>query len=205
MNFTLKRLTELNRKKILEHFLRLDINSRSSRFCSPMTDENIGIYVKKIDFKNGIFGVFNDNLDIIGVGECVFFKEKEKQTAEVAFTIEKDYQKNGLGNRLMKRVVQYANSRDVHELQMYCLRSNKAVLHLAKKYNLVPQYEGSEMSGVVTTPQVMPLISGFNEQFEENVATLELAFTYQKKLITDQIKRMNINSIGSNSCLSKTI
>ena len=73
MTFTLKRLSEINREKVLKHFLRLDNQSRSSRFCTSSNDDNLIAYVKKIDFKNGIFGIFNENLDIIGVGECVFF------------------------------------------------------------------------------------------------------------------------------------
>lgn len=193
MQFTLKRLNEINRKKVLEHFLRLDYDSKSSRFCTPITDENMSIYVQKIDFKNGIFGIFNDNLDIIGLGECVFFKEKDKLTAEVAFTVEKPYQGNGLGNKLMKRVVQYANSRDIHELHMYCIRNNQAILHLAKKYNLVPQYEGTEISGVVKTPDVLPLISTLNEQFEDNVASFELAVSFQQKLIKEHFEKVEEN------------
>ena len=193
MHFTLKRLNEINRKKVLEHFLRLDYDSKSSRFCTPITDENMSIYVQKIDFKNGIFGIFNDNLDIIGLGECVFFKEKDKLTAEVAFTVEKPYQGNGLGNKLMKRVVQYANSRDIHELHMYCIRNNQAILHLAKKYNLVPQYEGTEISGVVKTPDVLPLISTLNEQFEDNVASFELAVSFQQKLIKEHFEKVEEN------------
>lgn len=193
MHFTLKRLNNINREKILSHFLRLDLESRSSRFCTPISDENMSNYVKKIDFNNGIFGIFNENLDIIGLGECVFFKQQDKLTAELAFTVEKEYQGNGLGNKLMKRVVQYANSRDVHELQMYCIRTNQAVLHLAKKYNLVPQYDGTEISGVVKTPDVLPLISTINEQFEDNIATFELAISYQQKLYQEQINRFEKN------------
>lgn len=150
-------------------------------------------YVNKIDFKNGIFGIFNENLEIIGLGECVFFKDNGKQTAEVAFTVEKEYQGNGLGNKLMKRVVQYANSRDVHELQMYCIRTNQAILHLAKKYNLVPQYEGTEISGVVKTPNILPFISTMNEQFEDNIATFELAITFQQKLMKEQMEQFEEN------------
>lgn len=194
MTFTLKRLSEINREKVLKHFLRLDNQSRSSRFCTSSNDDNLIAYVKKIDFKNGIFGIFNENLDIIGVGECVFFNEKEKLSAEVAFTIEKEYQGNGLGNKLMKRVVQYANSKDVHELHMYCIKTNQAIVHLAKKYKLVPQYDGTEISGVVKTPDISPFVSSLNEQFEDNVATFELAITYQQKLIKDQINLFEENS-----------
>jgi len=59
MTFTLKRLSEINREKVLKHFLRLDNQSRSSRFCTSSNDDNLIAYVKKIDFNNGIFGIFN--------------------------------------------------------------------------------------------------------------------------------------------------
>lgn len=193
MHFTLKRLSHIHKKQVLNHFLRLDKESRASRFFSSTSNENMQNYVEKIDFNNGIFGIFNENLDIIGLGECVFFKEKEKMTAEVAFTVEKQYQGNGLGNKLMKRVVQYANSKDVHELQMYCIRTNQAILHLAKKYKLVPQYDGTEISGVVKTPNILPLFSSINEQFEDNVATFELAISFQNKIIKQQMEKFEEN------------
>lgn len=195
MHFTLKKLSEINRKEVLEHFLRLDQESRSSRFFTTTSNENMTTYVSKIDFKNGIFGIFNDNLDIIGLGECVFFKDKIKLTAEVAFTVEKQYQGNGLGNKLMKRVVQYANSQNIHELHMYCIRSNKAILHLAKKYNLVPQYDGTEISGIVKTPDVLPFVSTMNEQFEDNIATFELAVTFQNKILKNQMNEFQKNKL----------
>lgn len=193
MHFTLKRLSDTHRKEILKHFLRLDSQSRSSRFFCSTSDDNMNNYVDKIDFKNGIFGIFNENLDIIGLGECVFFKEKDKMTAEVAFTVEKQYQGNGLGNKLMKRVVQYANSKDVHELHMYCIKTNQAILHLAKKYHLVPQYDGTEISGVVKTPNILPFFSTINEQFEDNIATFELAISFQSKLLKEQMEKFEQN------------
>lgn len=190
MHFTLKRLTNIHKQEVLNHFLRLDSQSRASRFFCSTSDENMKIYVDKIDFKNGIFGIFNENLDIIGLGECVFFKQNNKMTAEVAFTVEKKYQGNGLGNKLMKRVVQYANSRNVHELHMYCIKTNQAILHLAKKYQLVPQYDGTEISGVVKTPDILPFFSTINEQFEDNVATFELAMNFQNKIIKEQMEKL---------------
>lgn len=191
MKFTLKRLNEFNRSQVLEHFLRLDTESRSSRFCTSISNDSMSNYVKKTDFKNGIFGIFNENLEIVGLGECVFFKDKGKLTAEVAFTVEKNYQGNGLGNKLMKRVVQYANSQDVHELHMYCIKSNQAIIHLAKKYNLVPQYYGTEISGIVKTPHVLPFISNINETVEDGIATFELVMSFQKKVIKDHIEQYN--------------
>lgn len=194
MQFTLKRLSSFNRPQVLNHFLRLDQEIRSSRFFVPISDDSIAIYVNKIDFQNGIFGIFNEELEIIGLGECVFFKESNKSTAEVAFTVEKQYQRNGLGNKLMKRVVQYANSQDIHELHMYCISSNQAILHLAKKYNLIPQYDGTEISGIVKTPDILPFFSNINEQFEETIATFELAVSFQKKLIKQQFDKLEKNN-----------
>ena len=54
MYFTLKRLSNINRDAVLAHFLRLDTDSKSSRFCSNYSTENLIKYVEKIDFKNGI-------------------------------------------------------------------------------------------------------------------------------------------------------
>lgn len=190
--YTLKRLNRFNKSKVLEHFLRLDKNTRHSRFCSNMSDDNLYNYVQKIDFSNsGIFGIFNEKLDIIGLGECVMFDKSE--AAEVAFSVEFEYQGKGLGNKLMKRVVQFANINNLKELTMYFLRSNSATHHLAKKYNFKAEYSTSEVYGKVKIHDVPPIVDTINEFGDEFLANIDITQKWQNKIFQKHFNHFNQN------------
>jgi GNAT superfamily N-acetyltransferase len=189
--YTIKKLFDFHRPKVQEHFIRLDSDSRHSRFCAVMHDDNIISYVKKIDFtQNGIYGIFNDNLDIIGVGECVFHLTDKLKNAEV---VEKPYQNKGLGNLLMKKIVQFANVNNLKELTMYFLYDNSATKHLAKKYNFKAEYSSSEISGTIQIPKNPKIIDGLNQHIEEFISQVELTQKWQNKLLNEQIDNIYKN------------
>lgn len=197
--YSIKRLSNYNRNKVQEHFLRLDPDSRRSRFCATMNNENLCNYVNNIDFiHNGIFGIFNENLDIIGIGECVFYDIKNgySESAEVAFSIEKPYQGQKLGNKIMKKVVQYANIHNLKELKMYFLKTNAATFHLAKKYNFKLEHYSSEISGSIKVHNISPMIDSFNNQVEEAFATIDLLQKINHKITTRNLELFN-NTISS--------
>lgn len=153
--FIIKRLNNSHKEEILNHFKELDQESRYNRFCSSTNDSSLSLYVSKIDIDNhGYFGVFNDDLKMIGLGECVFFKSKDgtENEAEVAFSILKEYQGNGLGNKLFKRLIRFAKINDIEKLQMYCLRNNSKVIHLCKKYGLHTDVTPYESNAYMSMP-----------------------------------------------------
>lgn len=191
---SIKQLSAFNREKVKEHFLRLDEDSRRSRFCSTMNDASIEAYVNKLDFhNNGIFGIFNNNLDIIGLGECIFYNEKKGTniSGEVAFSVEKSYQGKKLGNQLMRRVVQYANMNNLKELKMYFLKNNSATFHLAKKYNFKMEHYSSEISGTVKVHNIPPILDTLQLQVEEIFANLDLAQKMNQKIINNNVNLFN--------------
>lgn len=194
--YTIKKLSDFNREQVKEHFLRLDPDSRRSRFCSTMIDENLCVYAKNIDFiHNGIFGIFNENLDIIGLGECVFYDKKNgySSIAEVAFSIEKPYQGKKLGNKIMQKVVQYANIHNLKELKMYFLKTNAATFHLAKKYNFKLEHYSSEISGTVKVNSISPITDNFNTQVDELIANFDIMQKFQNKIIKKNLETWNNN------------
>ncbi|NCQ51475.1 GNAT family N-acetyltransferase [archaeon] len=168
--FIIKRLSSDYRDKVLEHFLRLDYDSVYSRFCTVLKETGIKTYVSKIDFEaNGIFGVFDSNLNVVGVGECVLDEKNNK--AEVGFSVESNYQGNGLGSKLMVRMVRFAKSRNKMQLEMLCLRTNTKSLHLAKKFGLkVINNDGGEILAIIPTKNDSPEFENLNEQIEDTFA-----------------------------------
>ena len=57
------------------------------------------------------------------------------------------------------------------------------ILHLVKKHNLIPNYEGNEISGVIELKNNPSLISIFKENLEEMSAIFSIMQIEQQKII----------------------
>ena len=56
-------------------------------------------------------------------------------TAEAAFSVERDWQDQGIGDALITRVIAAAQNRGVNRLDMICLPENRKMQHLAVKHH----------------------------------------------------------------------
>lgn len=178
-NFVIKRLNSYDREQVLEHFLRLDPDSIYSRFCAPFREDAIKRHVDRIDFdENGIYGIFNDELEIIGVGECVI---TSNNGAEIGFSVEPKYQGNGLGGKLMKRMVRFAKSQNKDHLEMMCLRTNQKSVHLAKKFGLQVKNDAGESFAIINMEDNKPELENLNEKMEDTLAYYTLKHKEQLK------------------------
>lgn len=132
-NTIIKKLNNYDKDKILYHFLNLDSDSLYKRFCFHIKEESLKTYVKNLDLNtNGIFGAYDSDLNIIGLGECILSEEG----AEIGLSVIKEYQNTGLGSKLLKKTITFAKIKNKTQLKMNCLKTNKKVLHLAKKFGL---------------------------------------------------------------------
>lgn len=181
--YTIKRIFSNYREEVRKHFLRLDQDSRHSRFCFSISDSSLSSYVDKLNFtRDGIFAIFNSKLEIIGIGECVFYP-KNSTVAEVGFSIEKAYQGKGLGNKLMKRVIQFAHSHQVDTLEMFCLSTNAKSMHLARKHGLKIKQELGESHALIDLPKNLFIQSLINEHIEDTFANVQIGQTIQYQFI----------------------
>jgi GNAT superfamily N-acetyltransferase len=194
--YIIKRLNNSHREKVLSHFKRLDAESLRSRFCSFMNESAIDLYVSKINFsKNGIFGVFNDDLAIVGVGECVI---EDINKAEVAFCVELEYQNQGLGGKLLERIVRFAKAREKTHLEMLCLKTNQKSQYLAKKFGLKVKHSmDGETLAIIHMDKNTSVIEQFNEHIDENLAAYWLS---QRENMNNWINMQNSYSSFSQKC-----
>lgn len=180
--YTIKRLSESYKSDLLEHLSRLDTQSVYDRFCIAANKEFLERYTNQINFKiSGIYGVFDQELKLIGLGECVVYKDNANE-AEVAFSIEREHQGKGLGNRLMKKLIQFAKANDIDKLNMYCLRTNSKSLHLARKYGLNLAHERDEVSTTINMPVTPSIVQKSYEIADEIIASMEIAHKSSSKL-----------------------
>ena len=72
---------------------------------------------------------------------------------ELAFSVLKDYQGQGMGNRLIKRCIQYCRTHNVLKGCMVCLSTNNRIKHLCSKYGITMENEMGETLATIELPQ----------------------------------------------------
>ena len=120
--------------KYRQHLKSLDADSKYLRFGYVISDEIIDQLCDNFEAdadKNILFCVENDDLDFVAIGHIAL-----QDQMELAFSVLKEYQGNGLGNQLFKRVIQWCRTHNQLKGNMVCLSSNRVIKHLCTKYGI---------------------------------------------------------------------
>src|SRR6187402_1030472 len=132
-----------------DHLLRLDADSRRSRFGGAVSDAFITNYIElSLGLDAVIHGFFVD-----GVLRGASLPEE----AEAAFSIEQPWQSNGVGSALLERTLLAARNRGIKLLHMACLASNQRMIDLARKFEAELKFDFGSVVGEVEAPHPTPL------------------------------------------------
>ena len=126
-----------------DHLLRLDRDSRRSRFAGVVSDQFLR------DYADMAFGI-----DAMIHG---FFVDGLLREGEAAFSIEKPWQSHGVGSLLLERTLLAARNRGLKFLHMACLADNNRMQQLARKYGAELTFDFGSVVGEVTAPRPTPL------------------------------------------------
>lgn len=118
-----------------DHLLRLDAETRRSRFGSAVSDDFIAHYSDRV-FRSGaiVHGCFVEGV-LRAAAELYPFSEVLATEGEAAFSVEAAYQNLGLGTVLMGRTVLTARNRGIRTLHMNCLARNRRMQQIARKFD----------------------------------------------------------------------
>ena len=133
---TVRRVLPNEYSKYRKHLKALDRDSKTLRFANPLTDEVIDQLCDKWEADhehNILFAIENDDLDFIAVAHIAI---DEKHDMELAFSVLKGYQGQGMGNHLMKRAIQWCRTHNFLHGSMVCLSTNSVIKHLCTKYGI---------------------------------------------------------------------
>lgn len=139
-----KALSERDRRRMLMHFLALSERDRLLRFGMIMSDEMITRYVQRLDFmRDTIFGVLDDNFQLVGVGHLAFASRdarpalieatQKERLAEFGVSVSESARGMGAGSKLFERAAIHCRNADVDTLAMHCLATNQVMIRIAKK------------------------------------------------------------------------
>lgn len=141
----------------LDHLLRLDPESRRSRFGGTVSDDFIRNYVDMaIGLDAVVHGFFVDGV-LRGVAELRPLGSAFDHEAEVAFSIEKPWQSHGVGSALLERTLLTARNRGLKHLHMACLSENRRMQQLARKFDAELSFDFGSVIGEVEAPGPTPL------------------------------------------------
>ena len=139
------------------HLLRLDTESRNTRFSGAVSDEFISKHADSIrDFGVIVYGFFVDG-ELRGAAELRPLGPLFSHEAEAAFSIEKDWQSHGVGTALLERTLLSARNRGIRLLRMDCLAANRRMQQLARKFEADFTFDFGCVVGEVKAPRYTPL------------------------------------------------
>ena len=140
----IRKLQSQDKDAFLEHLMRLDAVSLRLRFGLKVSDDTLATYAHNIDYsQNVVHGYFVNGI-LCATAELYIFSHNSEAIAEAAFSVESGYQNQGIGTKLMGKVIDTAQERHIEKLYMSCLAENSRMKRIASKYNAVLDFEEGE-------------------------------------------------------------
>jgi GNAT superfamily N-acetyltransferase len=140
-----------------DHLLRLDAESRHSRFGGGVSDDFIRDYVDRtFGLSAAVHGFFADGM-LRGAAELRPLGPGFGHDAEVAISVEAPWQSHGIGSALLDRTLLAARNRGIRTLHMACLASNRRMRDLARKFAAELSFDFGSVVGEVSAAQPTPL------------------------------------------------
>lgn len=167
---TVRRVLPHEYAKYRQHLKSLDSDSKILRFGCVIKDEVIDQLFHTIENDRDshvLFCIENNNLEFIAVGHIV-----TGDTMELAFSVLKEYQNQGLGSAVMRRCIQWCRTHNILEGEMVCLSSNRAIKHLCNKHGISMVNEQGE---TMATIHLEPADAGtyISEVINQNLGALD--------------------------------
>jgi GNAT superfamily N-acetyltransferase len=176
--YTVYRLTHIEFFKYRRHLKSLDAESRYLRFGYAIRDDVIDTVCDRIEqqpLKHKIFVIENEDCEVIAAGHISLVD----QPVELAFSVLRQHQGQGMGSALMARCIEWCQNRSIKTGCMVCLSHNKAVRAMAKKHGVLID-EAGEAEAALTIPS-LNTGSVIHEIAEDNIAMFDHMGKIQKK------------------------
>ena len=143
--------------KYREHLLRLDAQSRRSRFGGGVSDAFICDYVNSsITVEAVVHACFIDG-DLRAAAELRPLGADLPRQAEAALSVQRPWQSHGVGSALLARTLLAARNRGFRLLHMSCLADNVRMQQLARKFDAELSFDFGSVVGEVESSRLTAL------------------------------------------------
>ncbi len=131
----IRKLWKSDIPEITQHLLRLDRTTRRSRFGAFVKDNFIETYAKGIiDVDTLVVGAFLDG-QLRAIGELRGLVHTWPHDAELALSVEPNWQDKGIGSMLFSRLVTVAQNRGIKTLHVIFSNENRNMQSIAARHH----------------------------------------------------------------------
>lgn len=117
------------------HLKNLTDEDKISRFGYNVSNYNIDQLILSMVYHPKDHELWYVKIDDIRVGWGHMAKNSD-DSWELAVSVEKEYQRQGIGDALMAEMLAWAKFHHIPKVFMHCIEDNKVIQHLAKKHEL---------------------------------------------------------------------
>jgi len=164
-----------------KHLKNLTPEDRFTRFCYHVKDETIDQLILQVLYNRNDHYLFSAMINENKVGFVHIAREGDDW--ELAVSVDKEYQGQGIANKLMDHVIAWGKTHGIHTVFMHCITQNSKIQHLARKHGLrTIERDGSEVTSRVELPDPTPM--DYTSQFlHEQQEILEQIVNLQRRMI----------------------
>jgi RimJ/RimL family protein N-acetyltransferase len=139
-------------EQIYDHLLRLQSDDMRLRFGGAMLKPiAVARYVESIDWPRSIAIGYWENERMRGVAQLALpnparpWSPAAADAAELALSVERDLQNNGIGTQLLTRALLSARNRLAKRVFMFCIPENARMRRVAAKCGLRMEFANGEV------------------------------------------------------------
>lgn len=132
-----------------DHLLRLDPQSRRTRFAHAVSDSFIEDYASHMADTGSVLHAYIEDGHVRAAAELKKIGDTWGHDGEAAFSVEAEFQDRGIGTELMGRVIRSARNRGVEHLYISCLATNSKMQAIARKHEAALRFESDEVIGEI--------------------------------------------------------
>lgn len=141
-----RRLGAPDARRLRAHLLRLHPDDVHSRFMGAKQRSLITRYVRSIDWRSALLiGCF---LGRSMRGVCELYPI-DKERGEIAVSVERRFQRRGIGREMLERMLLLARNRGLVELEFRCFTSNGKMRGLVRSFDGKLDVEAMEAIAVI--------------------------------------------------------
>lgn len=124
-----------------KHLKNLNQEDKYSRFGTNMSDAGIDHIILQMIYHpadHELWAAVDSSHNVYGFGHMAC----DGKSWELAVSVESTAQRQGVGNKLIQEMLEWAKVHNIDEVYMHCIENNKVIQHLAAKNKLLTKERG---------------------------------------------------------------
>lgn len=135
------------------HLKNLTDEDKFSRFGYLISDQMIDQYILSMCYNPSEHELWYARTDNTRVGWGHLARNPDNSW-ELAVSVDKEYQRQGVGDKLITEMLEFAKFHHIPEVYMHCIEDNRVIQHLASKHELKTRERGDgERTALLAIPE----------------------------------------------------